>query len=507
MILSQALSQAVLKNPAAPALFDLGKALSFLDMRNKISQLSYLYQAEIGHGKRVAIMSQNNPAAALSFFAFSNIGCQVIFFDPNEPLEDVSLAIKELEITHIAISADQSSRVGELSRKYSQSPAVIEIEKKKGGEYDTSYSPPPDHPLKETDKALILRHEEFGQPTKYIFFTHKQIYSAATVVRKFYHFKANERVFTTLTWAHPFSLLHGFLTPLFAGATCAINPQSATNEEFIEYIAQNRITRFVDSPKYFYFLLSICSTAKYMLPGVKSVTIGCGNLPKAIRKTFHLLNVPVMETYGRIEAIWTLAMEDLEKARTSATPVMENLPGFKYKVLNQEGDEITGEGMREGPLAVASESLMTAFHHPDRAAAEKASKLTIRGTWFYTGDIAQLEGEKDLVSIKPLGPQGELIYSGTRHLQPVKIDEIARGINDLTDAAAFVRINDQGDSAFAVAAVKQSKLLSETHVLQALKDKLSEQEMPKTVHFVEDIPRDRFGNVNRAALQRQLSAR
>jgi len=36
---------------------------------------------------------------------------------------------------------------------------------------------------------------------------------------------------------------------------------------------------------------------------------------------------------------------------------------------------------------------------------------------------------------------------------------------------------------------------------------LSGQEMPRTVHFVENIPRDKFDNVNRAALQRQLSAR
>lgn len=507
MILSQALSQAVLKNPAAVAIFDLGKPLTFSEMRNKVSQLSYLFQAEIGHGKRIAFMSQNTQSAVLSFFAFSNIGCPVYFVDPNESLESVAQAFKDLEITHIAISGDQNSRVSELSRSFGVSLPTIEIEKKKGGEYDTSYSPPPDHPLKETDLALILKHEEYGQPAKFIFFTHKQIYTAAAALRKFYHFGPNERVLTTMSWAYPFSLTHGMLAPLFAGITCAINPQSGSHEEFIEYISQHRITRFVDTPKFFYFLLSICSSAKYLLPGVKSVTIGTGTLPKAIRKTFHLLNIPVLQTYGRVEAFWTIAMEDLEKAKTSINPVMEALPGFRYKVLSQEGDEITGDGMREGPLAITSETLMTAFYHPDKAAAEKATKLTIRGTWFYTGDAARLEGDKEELGVKPLGPLSDLIYSGTRYLLPAKIDDFTKEIPDVTDAAGFVRLDEMGKPSFAVAVVKQGKGLSDGQIFQHLNSKLSGQEAPTTVHFMDAIPRDKFDNVNRTALQRQFSAR
>lgn len=507
MILSQAFSQAALKNPAAPALFDLGKAFTFAELRNKVSQLSYLHQSEIGHGKRIAFLSQNNPSLVLSFLAFTNIGCPCIFFDPNESLEGIAQALKDLEITNIAVSGDQISRANELSRSFGLALNMIEIEKKKGGEYDTSFSPPPDHPLKDTDQALIVRQEEYGQPVKYIFFTHKQVYTSAAAVRRFYHFGANDRVLTTLSWSHPFSLVHGLLSPIFAGTTCAINPQSSSHEAFIEYIAENRINRFVDSPKFFYFLLSICGSQKYLLPGVKSVTVGAGNLSKSIRKTFHLLHIPVLQTYGRVEALWTLAMEDLEKAKDAANPVMEPLPGYKYKVLNQQGDELTGEGAKEGPLAVAAEPVMSAFFHPDRETAEKASKLTVRGTWFYTGDAARLEGEKEETKIKPLGCLSDLLYSGTRYLLPGKIDDTAREIQDVADVAAFVRLDEKGKPSFGLAVVKQGKTLSETQILTHLKSKLSGMEVPQTIHFVESIPRDRFENVNRTALQRQLSAR
>lgn len=507
MILTQALNNAALKNPGAAAVLDLGKALSFSDLRKKVGQLSYLHQAEIGHGKRIAFLTQNTQATLVSFFAFSNIGCQSIFFDPNEPVEGIVEAMKELEVTHIAVTGDQIHKANEIIRLHLPGAALIEIEKKKGGEYDPSYSPPPDHPLKETDQILILRHTELGSPTKYIFFTHKQVYTAAACVRKFYHFGANEKVLTTLSWAHPFSLIHGMLTPLFASACCAINPQSPTNEEFLEYLANHHITRFVDVPKYYYFLLSICMANKYKLPGVRSVTVGAGTLPKALRKAFNLLQIPVLQTYGRVEAIWTLAMEDSERSKEGKAPILEGLPGFKYKVLNEGGDEIPAPGLREGPLAIAGETIMSAFFHPEKAMAEKASKTTIRGTWFYTQEAARLEGEENEVKFTPFGFLTEVVRSGAKFFTPEPIDEAAREINDVGEAAAFVKVDEKGTPSFSIAIVRQGKTLSESAVLQHVCSKIKGAGVPKSVHFVDEIPKDRFDNVNRAALARQFSVR
>ncbi|RYZ97449.1 MAG: hypothetical protein EOP11_22005, partial [Proteobacteria bacterium] len=334
-----------------------------------------------------------------------------------------------------------------------------------------------------------------------------QLYTAATAVRRFYHFGANEKVITTLSHAHPFSLIHGMLTPLFAGACCAVNPQSANNEEFLEYLSKNAITRFADVPKFYYYLLSICMAAKYKLPGVRSVTVGVGALPKALRKAFTLLKIPALQTHGRVEALWTLAMEDAEKAKEAKAPQLEGLPGFKYKVLNEAGDEAVGPGTREGPLAVAGETIMGAYFHPDKAMAEKASKTTIRGTWFYTGEAARLEGEVDELKIRPLGVIPELVKSGTKYFSPEPIDEAARELSDVVEAAAFVKVDERSTAAFALAIVRQGKNLSESAVLQHVQAKIKGAGCPRSVHFVDEIPKDRFDNVNRGALARQFSLR
>jgi long-chain acyl-CoA synthetase len=306
-----------------------------------------------------------------------------------------------------------------------------------------------------------------------------------------------------MSWSHPFALVHGMLLPLFAGAACAIHPQSPTHEEFLEYLARHRINRFVDCPKFFYWLLTICMAAKYKLPGVKSVTIGAGTLSKPIRKAFGLLQIPVLQTYGRVEAVWTLAMADSE----STDPTLWALPGFRYKVLNAEGDEAPGPGLREGPLAVMADAIMTAYFHPDKSLAEKATKFAIRGTWFYTGDAVRLEGEDDALKVKFLGALADVLFSGSRYLVPERIDEAAQGLNDILEAAGFVRLDEKNVPSFALAAVRQGKNISEAQVLQFVKAKLAGKEFPASIHFVDSLPKDKFGNVNRTALQRQFSVR
>lgn len=506
MILSQALNIVAQKNPTAIAVLDLGKELSFADLKKRVGQLSFLYQAEIGHGSRVAFLSQNNLSVILSFFAFSNAGILSYFVNLKDSDEKVIRELKDLEITHIAISGDQLSRANELIRTSGRSLTIVEIEKKKGGEYDPSFSPPPEHPLKETDQVLALKMSEFGEDQKYILFTHKQVYIAANSIKKHYHVGPNDRFFTTLSWAYPFALIHGMLFPLLAGATCAIDPQSDPNEqkEYVDYLSKYKINRFVNVPKYFYHLLAICKVAKYTLPNVKSITVGMGQIPLALRKTFELLKIPVVHCYGRVENIWTIAMGDTENPSPVENIQYRPLPGYKYKVMDENGDEIDTEEAREGPLAVMGGAVMTAFFHPDEAAAAKATKQTIRGGWFYTGEVARLEGkEPESLTITPLGRAEDVIRDGHEYFLSEPVDEFAKQMKGVSDAAGFVRIV-KGKPALACAVVRVGKALDEKEVLDFLKAKLG-WKAPTSVHFTDEIPKDEFDHVNRGALQRIFS--
>jgi fatty-acyl-CoA synthase len=506
MILSQALNQAALKNLGHPALNDLGKVLSYGEVKKRVAQLSYLYQTEIPAGERVAILATNGTPVVITFFALTNIGAPILFLDPAESNESFANDLLKLEIKYLLITNDQLARARDLQRSSGIPLSIIELEKKRGGEYDTSFTPAPERPLKDTDIVLILRKEEFGADRKYIFFNHKKVYHSVNSVKRFYRLNANDKMMTNTNWSHPFGLTHGMLLPLFIGATCVVDPLSPSVEEFIEFLAKERVTRFAGPPKFYFQLLTYCAAQKYMLPGVKSITVGMGSISLALRKTYRLLNIPVLRCYGRPEAVWSIAMDSLEEALDIEGAKSRPVAGTKCKVIDANGDEIPGPGRREGLLAVTSESVMEAFYHPNKETAAIATRHTLRGTWFYTQEIARLEGEDDDLTVAVLGKAVDMLPAerGFGFLSPRVMDDFAKSIPGVQDAAGFVRENEEGERYFACAVVPERKNLNTSGVLAELQKMLPQDYPIRSVHFTDSIPLEAFGSVNRQALQREF---
>lgn len=506
MILSQAFNQAAAKNMNHPAMIDLGKTLSYGEMKKRIAQLSYLYQTEIPAGERVAILATNGTPVVLTFFALTNIGNPVLFLDPAESNESFVTDLIKLEIKHLLITSDQLARTRDLQRSSGLPINIVELEKKRGGEYDPSFSPSPERPLKDTDLALILRKDEYAQERKYVFFSHHKIYASVQSVRRFYRLTPSDRMMAHINWSHPFGLTHGMLLPLFLGATCVVDPLSPSVEEFIEFLAKERVTRFAGPPKFYFQLLTYCASQKYTLPGVKSITVGMGSISLALRKTYRLLNIPVLRCYGRPEAVWSLAMDSFDEALDMEAAKSKPVQGVKCKVLDSAGDEIPGDGVREGPLAVMCDSMMDGFFHPNKETAAAATRHALRGTWLYTQEIARLEGEGDQIKIAVLGKVVDMLpaTNGFGFISPRPIDDLARAITGVQDAAGFVRESEDGERFFACAVVPERKGLSEQTVLKELEKSLPKDYPIRSVHFTDVIPLETFGSVNRQALSRQF---
>ena len=100
---------------------------------------------------------------------------------------------------------------------------IVEIEKKQGGEYDTSFTAPPDNRPLETDVILLLKSGGRSSKPRFAQFNHKQLQAASGLVRGCYKPLSTDRLHTPLSWTEPFAFVHGMLFPLMSGrATSSI---------------------------------------------------------------------------------------------------------------------------------------------------------------------------------------------------------------------------------------------------------------------------------------------
>lgn len=501
MTLYEAYLQACTRSAHQAAVIDLGTTLTYTQLRENIGRLSNYYQAEIPRGAPVAVLAGNGFVFAQTLFAVSNSGNPIVLLQPGEMDESLVQDLRQLHVGTLLVTNNLLQRAQAIVRQERLAINIIEIEKKRAGEYDTSFRALPDRPIKDGDAVLIARVSETPSQRKYCTFTHKQVVVAATNIKRSYHLGTNDRMLTTMNWSHPFALTHGLLLPLLNGATCVVDPESPTVEEFVDFLAAQRVTRFSGAPKFYFQLLNFCAARKYPLPGVKSITVGMGTLSLALRKTYQLLKIPVLRCYGRPEAIWSVAMDDSEEAKDVENTRSHPLPGVRLAVLTEDGEEIPGPGRREGRLAIMGETLTSTYAYPERAPNER-----FRGTWLQTDEIARLEGETETPTVAVLGKISDMLPVDGEYLSPRRIDQAALKIAEVEEAAGFVRLDRQQKPHFACAVVMKGAKINEKDLLEKIREELPDEYHPDTVHVTDSLPRDLFDSVNRLALQRQFSA-
>ncbi|MEK6706125.1 MAG: class I adenylate-forming enzyme family protein [Bdellovibrionota bacterium] len=390
MIISQMLLGQLSRNGGKCAIRFLGKDISYRELVKTVARLSYLFQKEIGTRKRIAIVGSNSPATVAAFLALSNNRSITIPVDPAVSDDEIHDWIYNTNATHVMATTDQLTRVTDIIRRRGLALAVIDFERKHGGEYATSYVPPADNPPAETDPILILRAAQTpdtqGIP-KYALFSHVQVHGAVMALKRFYQVKGSDSFMTTMNWAHPFALSHGMLFPILSGATCVVYHGVGVSE-FHDFLSAAKVSRLIDTSTFLSELALVCKNADRRPGVVHSITVGLGTLQPASHEIYSLMNISVSSCYGQVENLWTICMGDVVSAR--------GLTGLQYKVLDENGDTIEGNGLRQGQLAVSGPTVMLRYSGRTEASDDEiqrqSTKRVIRGTWLHTGDIFKLEG-------------------------------------------------------------------------------------------------------------------
>jgi long-chain acyl-CoA synthetase len=494
------------KHIARPCFRYLGKETSYNEVRLRIARLSYLYQHELGptsKDARIAFIARNSPAFFQTFFALTNIRAVVVPINPDSPPSEWTEAFKATHPTHVAVTSDLLGTVREFLSSERLTIPIIEIEKKQGGEYDTSFTPPPENKPLDSDPVLLLAAG--GTATgkrRYISINHKELHHAASAIRGCYKALPTDRMLTTLSWAHPFSFVHAMLFPLMNGMTLVID-HGLQAVEFLDFLTESRVTRLAGVPAFYLKLLMTCRNEKRPLVGVKSATVGIGMLSHELKRAFQVLKIPAPHVYGQVENVWTLAMESIESVNTESGVYGRSLAGLKYKVMDSNGDEIEGNERRTGMLAVSGPSVMTGYYGKEH---EKETKSALRGSWLYTGDYAALEGDGEELKLEFIGRREDILMIDGEPSSLGRMDAVLRKIPGLQDAAGFVVKNSKNHSVpLAVLVKNQASPLSEHQVVTFCKENMEDAICPQAVIFTEAIPRDIGGNVNHHKLRAQYA--
>jgi fatty-acyl-CoA synthase len=221
------------------------------------------------------------------------------------------------------------------------------------------------------------------------------------------------------------------------------------------------------------------------------VISGGAPCPLPVMQKFWDRGIDFKMGYGLTEAagnnFW-LPPKDVARKTTS---VGHPLFHIDMKVIGEDGEALGPN--QEGELLIKGPHVTPGYWNRPDATAE-----TIVDGWLHTGDVARCDDEGFFTII---GRSKDMYISGGENVYPAEIESVALDHPAIAEAAVIgVPHETWGEVGKAFVVVVAGEELDEEAVLAYLSERLAKYKVPRSVAFIEEIPKTVIGKMDKKML-------
>jgi len=289
---------------------------------------------------------------------------------------------------------------------------------------------------------------------------------------------------------HNFGYKAGILACLQTGAT--LIPQLTFDpEQAMAAVQEHRITVLPGPPTIYQMILDHPKRGDYDLSSLRFAVTGAAIVPVVlIERMQSELDIDIVLTaYGLTEAsgFGTMCRPD-DDAITVATTCGRPIAGFELRI-DDPGEDGTGEVLLRGPNV-----MLGYLDDPEATAAA----IDADG-WLHTGDVGRLDERGNLQITDRLK---DMYICGGFNVYPAEIEQVLSRLDGVADVAVIgvpdARLGEVG-KAFVV--TKPGVTLTEDAVIAYAREHLANFKTPRSVEFLDVLPRNAGGKVVKPQLR------
>lgn len=151
-----------------------------------------------------------------------------------------------------------------------------------------------------------------------------------------------------------------------------------------------------------------------------------------------------------------------------------------------------------GEIAIRTEANMVGYWQNDAATAK-----TLRDGWLRTGDMARMDADGYLYLVDR---KNDMIVSGALNVYPSEVERILQQHESIFEVAVIgVKSEKWGEEVKAIVVLKDGESVSESEIIQFCEGKLAGFKKPKTVEFIDKLPRNLTGKILKKDLRERFS--
>ncbi|HEX5079753.1 MAG TPA: malonyl-CoA synthase [Geminicoccaceae bacterium] len=439
-------------------------------------------------GDRVAAQVEKSPQAVFLYLACLRIGAVYLPLNTGYTLRELDYFFGDAEPRVIVCDPSRESDIAGLA----SAGAVLTLDGEGRGSLVDGIADGGDlAPVAcaPDDLAALLYTSGTTGRSKGAMLTHRNLLSNAIALREIWGFADADVLLHALPIYHTHGLFVAINTVLLAGARMLFLPRFDPDAVIA---ALPQATVMMGVPTYYTRLLA---RDDFTAEAARSMRVFISGSAPLLEETFAAFEARtghrILERYGMTETGMNTS-NPLHGERRPGTVGLP-LPGVELRVAGDDGRPLApGE---VGILEVRGPNVFKGYWRmPEKTAQEFRAD-----GFFITGDVGVI-GADGYVSI--VGRAKDLVISGGLNVYPKEVESLIDRLPGVVESAVIgLPHPDFGEAVAAVVVRHPEAAISEAEIVAAARAELAGFKVPKCVLFVEALPRNSMGKVQKNVLR------
>ena len=279
--------------------------------------------------------------------------------------------------------------------------------------------------------------------------------------------------------------LNMYANPTFHVGGTAIIQKAFEPAETLRLLS-TQATAFFGVAAIYLFMSQHPDFANTDLSHVRSWASGGSALPTSLLELYARRGIVIQQGFGMTETGPTVFLVDKEHALSKGGSVGKPQMHVQVRIVDGHGADLPpnqpGELLIKGPGVT-----------PGYWQLPEVTATAIEAGWLHSGDVARADDEGYYFIVDRIK---DMFISGGENVYPAEVENVIFQMPEVAD----VTVIDVPDPRWqevgkAVVVVKEGMVLTEEQVLAFCRSKLAHYKIPKSVAFVQQLPRNPAGKV------------
>ena len=275
-------------------------------------------------------------------------------------------------------------------------------------------------------------------------------------------------------------------------------------EEIIETIERERVTMTHMAPTMVQAVLNVPGIERRDLKSLHTICYSAAPMPvPLLKRGLKLLGPVFLQLYGMTEGGGTTLHKRQHKPDGSEQDIKrlgsvgQAAPDVRLRIVDEGGGNLpVGQ---PGEILISTTSRMVGYWNNTAATI-----AALKGGWYHTGDLGYLDEQGFLYLVDR---KKDMIISGGENIYSREVEEALAAHPAITDVAVIgVKDDYWGETVRAIAVLDPGKPTSESELIEHCKTLMASYKKPKSIVFVDDLPRLPSGKINKVILRQLYGA-